>query len=119
MLKRKNKKRMKRNEDSLKDPWKNIKCTRICIVRVPEGEERQKGPENITEDIIAETSVTWKRKQASNSRKLRVTYKIKPERNTARYIVTKMEKLKIKGEYYKHQGKKTSYTQGNSHNSIS
>ena len=28
--------RMKRNEDSLRDLWDNIKCTNICIIRVPE-----------------------------------------------------------------------------------
>ena len=39
-------KRMKRNEDSLRDLWANIKRTNICIIRVPEGEEREKG-ENI------------------------------------------------------------------------
>ena len=32
-------KRMRRNEDSLRDLWDNIKCTNICITRVPEGEE--------------------------------------------------------------------------------
>ena len=28
-------KRMKRNEDSLRDLWKNIKCTNIHIIGVP------------------------------------------------------------------------------------
>ena len=32
-------KRMKRNEDSLRDLWDNIKHTNICIIGVPEGEE--------------------------------------------------------------------------------
>ena len=36
-------KRMKRNEDSLRDLWNNVKCTNICIIRVPEGEQREKG----------------------------------------------------------------------------
>ena len=29
--------RMKRNEDSLRDLWNNIKCTNIPIIGVPEG----------------------------------------------------------------------------------
>ena len=34
-------KRMKRNEDSLRDLWDNIKRNNICIIGVPEGEERK------------------------------------------------------------------------------
>ena len=34
--------RMKRNEDSLRDLWDNIKHTNIHTVRVPEGEERER-----------------------------------------------------------------------------
>ena len=45
---------MKRNEDSLRNLWNNIKCTNIHIIGVPEGEERKKGPEKIFEEIIAE-----------------------------------------------------------------
>ena len=37
-------KRMKRNEDSLRDFWDNIKPNNICIIGVPEGEERRKYP---------------------------------------------------------------------------
>ena len=33
---------MKRNEDSLRDLWGNIKCTNIHIIGVPEGEERER-----------------------------------------------------------------------------
>ena len=43
-------KRMKRNEDSLKDLWDNIKRNKLCIIGVPEGEEREKEPEKIFED---------------------------------------------------------------------
>ena len=35
-------KRMKRNEDSLRDLWNNIKRTNIRIIGVPEGEERER-----------------------------------------------------------------------------
>ena len=47
-------KRMKRNEDSLRDLWDNIKRNNICITGVPEGEEREKGHEKILEEIIVE-----------------------------------------------------------------
>ena len=35
-------KRMKRNEDSLRDLWDNMKCTNIYIIGAPEGEERER-----------------------------------------------------------------------------
>ena len=47
-------KRMKRNEDSLRDLWGNIKCTNICIIGVPEGGEREKEAKKIFEGINAE-----------------------------------------------------------------
>ena len=34
-------KRMKRNEDSLRDLWDNIKCNNIRIIGFPDGEERK------------------------------------------------------------------------------
>ena len=47
---------MKRNEDSLRDVWDNIKCNNIHIIGVPQGEEREKGPEKTFEEIIAVNS---------------------------------------------------------------
>ena len=35
-------KRMKRNEDSLRHVWENIKCTNISIIGVPDGEDRER-----------------------------------------------------------------------------
>ena len=47
-------KRMKRIEDSLKDLWIKIRHTNICIIGVPEGEEKKKkGQREIPEEIIA------------------------------------------------------------------
>ena len=43
----------KRNEDSLRDLWDNIKHN-IRIIGVPEREKREKGPEKIFEEIIVE-----------------------------------------------------------------
>ena len=35
-------KTMKRNEDSLRDLWDNTKHMNVCIIGVPEGEERER-----------------------------------------------------------------------------
>ena len=43
-------KRMKRNQDL----GNNIKHTNICIIGVLKGEDREKGPEKIFEEIIDE-----------------------------------------------------------------
>ena len=45
---------MKRAEDSLRDLWDHIKCTKIRIIGVPEEEERKKWYEKIFEEIIVE-----------------------------------------------------------------
>ena len=47
-------KRMKRIKDSLRDLWDNIKCTNIRIIGVSEEEEKKKGTEKISEEIIVE-----------------------------------------------------------------
>ena len=54
--------RVKRNEDSLRDPWNNIKRNNIRIIGVPGGEEREKAPEKIFEEIIVENSLIRERK---------------------------------------------------------
>ena len=49
-------KRLKRNEDIIRDLWNNIKHTNIHILVVPGGEEREReiGPEKIIEEITTE-----------------------------------------------------------------
>ena len=37
-------KRMKRNEDSLRDLWDNIKCNNICIIGVQKEKRERKDP---------------------------------------------------------------------------
>ena len=64
-------KRMKRNEDSLRDLWDNIKCTNIYIIWVLEGEEREKGPEKIFGEILAENFLNMGKEIVTRSRKQR------------------------------------------------
>ena len=59
-------KRMKRNEASKTDLWDSIKCTNICI-EVPEGKE--KGPEKIFEETIAENFPNMGMETVNQSRK--------------------------------------------------
>ena len=41
MQNRKEKKRLKTNEESLRELWDNVKHTNICIIGEPEGEEKE------------------------------------------------------------------------------
>ena len=51
---RKTEKRMKRNEDNLRDLWDNVKRPNIRIIGIPEEEDKKKGYEKIFEEIIVE-----------------------------------------------------------------
>ena len=51
---RKKEKRIKRNEDNLRDLWNNVKCPNIQVIGVPGEEDKKKDHEKILEEIIAE-----------------------------------------------------------------
>ena len=51
-MEHKREKRLKRNEDNLRELCDNFKHTNIHTIGVP-GEEREKGPEKIFEEIMA------------------------------------------------------------------
>ena len=51
---RKKKKRIKRNEDNLRDLWNNVKRPNIQVIGVPEEEDKKKDHEKILEEIIVE-----------------------------------------------------------------
>ena len=95
-------KRMKRNEDSLRDLWENIKDNNNCIIGVPEGEEREKGPEKILEKIIVENFPNMGKEIAIKVQKAqRVPYRINPRRNMPRHTVVKLAKIKDKEKLLK------------------
>ena len=95
-------KRMKRNEDSLRDLWDNIKRNNIRIIGVPEGEEREKGPEKIFEEIIVENFPNMGKEIATHVQEAqRVPYRINPSRNMLRCIVIKLAKIKDKEKLLK------------------
>lgn len=44
----------KKRENNIRNLWDNIKCANLYITGIPEGEEREKGIENIIEEIMTE-----------------------------------------------------------------
>ena len=55
-------KRMKRNEDSLRDLWDNIKHNNIRIIGVPEEKRERKDLRKYLKRLQLKTSLTWERK---------------------------------------------------------
>ena len=51
---RKKEKRIKRNEDNLRDLQDSVKCPNIRIIGVPEEEDKKKDHEKIVEEILVE-----------------------------------------------------------------
>ena len=100
-------KRMKRNEDTLRDLWDNIKRNNIHIIGVPEGEEREK----VTEKIFESRNFPKMGKEIATQvqEAQRVPYRINPRRNMARHIVIKLTKIKDKEKLLKQQGKNEKY----------
>ena len=93
---------MKRNEDSLRDLWDNIKHTNIRIIGVPEGEEKEKGPKNIFEDIIVENFPNMGKEISTQVQEVqRVPGRINPRRNMPRHMVIKLTTTKDKEKLLK------------------
>lgn len=65
---------MTRNEHSLKHLWDNVKHTNIHMTRVPEGEEREKRPEKIFEEVTAENFPNMEKEAITQSSKHRESY---------------------------------------------
>ena len=117
---KKKKKRMERKEDSSRDHWDNIKCTNICIIVIPEGEEIEKGPEKIFEEIIAENFPNMGKETLTQVQEVyTVPYKINVRRNILIPILTKLTKIKDKEKILKAtRERQANNIQGNLHKVI-
>ena len=94
-------KRMRRNEDSLRDLWDNLKCTNIHITGAPEGEEREKGPEKIFEEVRAEDFPNIGEEIVSQVQEAQSPRQDKPMEKTLRHAVIKLTKIKDKDKILK------------------
>ena len=102
---------MKRTEDSLRDIWDNIKCTRIRIIGVLEEEEKKKGYEKIFEEIRVGNFPNMEKEIVNQVQEVqRVPYRIKPRRNMPRHILIKLTKTKYKERILKAEREKQQVT---------
>ena len=93
---RKKEKRIRRNEDNLRDLWDNVKCPNIQIIGVPE-EDKKKGHVKILEEIIVENFPKMRKEIATQVQETkRVPNRINPRHNTPRHILIKLVKIKHK-----------------------
>ena len=96
-------KRMKINEDRLRDLWDNTKRNNIHIIGVPKREEREKGPKKMFEEIITVKNFPNMGKEIATQvqEAQRVPGRINPRRNMPRHIVIKLTKIKAKEKLLK------------------
>ena len=92
----------KKKEDSLRDLWDNVKHINISIIRIPEGEEREKGSKKIFKEIIAENFPNMGKEIVNWVLEVqRVLSRINQRRNTLRHIVIKLTKIRDKDKILK------------------
>ena len=98
----KKEKRIKRNEDNLRDLWGNVKCPQIRIIGVPEEEDKKKDHEKIFEEIIVENFPKMGKEIITQIQETqRVPNRINPRQNTPRHILIKLTKIKHKEQILK------------------
>ena len=81
---------MKKYESNIRDLWE-IKQANLHIIGIPEGEEKEKGIENIFEEMIAEQFSAFKIWEADFKiqEAQGAPNKVNPDRPTARQIIIK------------------------------
>ena len=95
-------KRIKRNENNLRDLWENVKCPSIRIIGVSGEEDKKKGHEKILEEIIVENFPKMGKEIIAQVQETqRLPNRINPRRHTPRQILIKLTKVKHKEQIFK------------------
>ena len=98
----KREKRLKTNEESLRELWDNIKSTNIHILGVPERRSERRRDRKIFQEIIAKNFPNMGKEPLTQIQEAqRVPYTINPRRNTPRHIFIKLTKIKDKEKILK------------------
>ena len=89
-------KRLRKNEEGLREMQDNMKCNSIHIIGIPEEEEEQ-GIENLFEKVMMKKFPNLRREKVTQIQETqRVPSKRNPKRATSRHIIIKMEKFQDK-----------------------
>ena len=84
--------RLRKNEEGLREMQDNMKCNNIHIIGIPEREEEEQGIENLFEKVAN----LMREKDTQIQKTHRVPSKRNPKRPTARHIIIKMAKFQDK-----------------------
>ena len=91
---------MGENESNIQDLWDSLKCSNLCIIGVPEGEERENGIKNRSEEIMAENVSNLKEKDIQVQEIQRVSHKMIPNKTISQEVIIEMtQNLKIMREF--------------------
>ena len=82
---------IKKNESNIRDLWDNIKQANLHTIGIPEGEEKEKGIENIFEEIITGNFPNLKDTDFKIQKAQRAP-KLNSNRPIPRHITIKIEK---------------------------
>ena len=76
---------MKKHESNIRDLWDYIKQANLHMIGIPEGEEKEKGIENVFEEIIAGNFPNLKDTDFKIQEAQRAPNKLNPNRPTPRH----------------------------------
>ena len=90
-------KRLRKNDEAIREMQDNMKRKNIRITGIPEGEEEEKGIENLFEKVMMENFPHLRREKVTQIQETqRVPSKRNPKRPTERHIIIKMAKFQDK-----------------------
>ena len=112
----KKKKKIKRNEDNLRDFWDNVKTfehPNIRIIGVPEEEDKKKGHEKILEEIIVENFSKMRKETVTSPRNPESPKQDTPKvKSTKTHINQINENQRQRANIKSSKGKAANNTQG-------
>ena len=114
------KKENPKNENNVSSLLDYIKYSNICIIGVPEGEEKEQEIRNLSEKIMTEKFPDLvKEIDIQVQEAQRVPNKMDAKRPTPRHIIIKRPKVKDRENLKSSKRKAVSYLQGSSHKTVS